>query len=162
MKILIAFLLMVSTAIAGGTNWGNIVTLDTADKLPTYYNNTFDPTLKQLQGWGWRKMTVEQPAAGMIVLTRAVQPVDGTNCLYAITAQRTQAEQDAINESNRLARIAWDKAMIANTIDSDPLEYGIGFYLLKVMVATGQATNVATAKQLVLDKAYTKVNTNGP
>ena len=163
MKTILALFLMATVALADGTNYGNIVTLETRNDLPTKIDNTWNPTLKQLQAVGWRKITeIEQPAAGWVVSARVVQPIDATTCRLAIRVQRRQVDIDAEAESNRLARIEWDKEQIANTIDSDPLQYAIGFYLLDCMVSNKIAATKSAAKTMVLDKAYSMINTNAP
>ena len=166
MKTILAFFLMASVALADGTNYGNIVTLETRNDLPTKIDNTWNPTLKQLQAVGWRKITqIEQPAAGWVVLTRVVQPIDSSKCRLAIATQRSQADIDAEAESNRLARIQAEKADIDSDLEGmrqNYVEFAKGFYLLDCMVATGIAATKSEALELIRQKAYAQINTNAP
>ena len=164
-KILAIFLALATVAMADGTNYGNVVTMQTCNILPThlYQPEVFNPTLKQLQERGWRYIVeIEQPAAGWVVYARQPEEINETTCRLIITSQDTQANIDARAESNRLARIEWDKEMIQNTVDNDPLQYGIGWHTCNLMVRDGTASTMAEARQMILDKAYTKINTNAP
>ena len=171
MKLITLLTLFAGLALAA-PKYGNVLTGKMTDVLskvmPQHIQNaTPDQIWEQRKSEGEREVVqVAQPDEGYRVGEYGVIGMDAETCRLAIKSQinlaRENADQTAQAESNRLARIAWEKQVVSEKVDNDPLEFAIGFYLLDCMVSNRIAATRQAAKQLILDKAYSKISTNAP
>ena len=126
--------------------YGNILTQQQTDTLPTKLGDTFNPTLAMLQAAGWRKITeIEQPATGYRAAGYTVVALTAVNAKLAITSQINIADEEA---AAKLARRQWAKAQI----DSDIVSYVYGWAICQLYVKTGLAADMTAAKKLLTDK----------
>lgn len=172
--ILTAILMLTATLAMAAPDFGNYITGETATSntlsrwMPRHVQNpTAAQIWEQRKSEGWRKVTeVASPSEGYRVASWSVRELTANNCALDVATQINIADeiagQKASAESNRLARIEFDKARIVEWMDNDYMNYGIGFYTCKNMVSNHIAATMQDARQLILDKAYSKINTNSP
>lgn len=126
--------------------YGNILTQQQADTLPTKLGDTFNPTLAMLQAAGWRRITeVEQPATGYRAAGYTVVELTAANAKLAITSQINIADEQA-------AMILARRQAIKAQLDNDPLAFVQSWAICQLLVATGKAIDMAAAKKILTDK----------
>jgi len=153
--ILAIYFAAVTLTLGAGTNFGNVVSLDTANVLPDHIRlDTQDiayHTLKQLQAAGWRKIVAEDaPAEGYRITGQAVQQIDGTTAKLIVTSSVNIAKEAAAQAAAELAAKQARRAYAKAQLDSDPVMETLLWGVCQCAVKSGLAANAAAAKQLLV------------